>query len=423
MAVMILALGSRGDVQPMVSLARALVRRGTEVAIAALDDYAGLVTDAGARHVSFGTRLDSMTELALGPVGQAAMRTEWFQPVLIGRWARTFADRLGDAVMDALHPGDSLLTGLLTRDVAGALAQARGTRVATVLYTATLPTRHPESHLFGYSFPTSSHPLVRAEERARVRLIWRLSSSMGQVGRPLRRRLGLRPLSAAALTREVDRHPILLCQSPLLVPPADDWPATVVQTGYPDEPAPADFVPPPNLADFLEAGPPPVYVGWGSMHEFSGEMAEQLLSITRATGRRLVTAVVPGQSPGPVSDDAFAVGSMPHAWLFPRMAGIVHHGGAGTTVAALRSGRPSAITPAMFDQPYHARRCAALGVGPLGFPIRSFSSGRAATLVGELLDGPRAASYAAAATVVAEKLKGEDGVALTIRALDRLGLS
>ena len=135
----------------------------------------------------------------------------------------------------------------------------------------------------------------------------------------------------------------------------------VVQTGawmVPDErPLPAD------LAAFLDAGPPPVYVGFGSMRA-PEDIARVAIEAIRAQGRRaLVGRGWAGLAPVNGRDDCFAVGEVNQQALFGRVAAVVHHGGAGTTTTAARAGAPQVVVPQWGDQPYFASRVAGLGIG------------------------------------------------------------
>ncbi|WP_433515047.1 glycosyltransferase [Nonomuraea sp. CA-143628] len=249
-----------------------------------------------------------------------------------------------------------------------------------------------------------SRTLGRVGNRASFAVVERLGWLM--LGRMMNRRrgqvLGLRPLRGSPFVADRrDRVPVLCGVSPLVVPRPHDWPDYVHLTGYwrlppdpdsptPDKPAlppdpdsptrdkpalppgpdPTAFPLPPDVAAFLDDGPPPVFVGFGSMvPDEPDAVAEQVVVALRLAG---VRAVVQGL-PVTASADVCPVGEVAHEVLFPRMAAVVHHGGAGATAAGLAAGVPNVVCPFFSDQPFWGRRVAALGVGPPPLPIRALS--------------------------------------------------
>ena len=154
-----------------------------------------------------------------------------------------------------------------------------------------------------------------------------------------------------------------LAADPVLAPWKDLTDLDIVQTGawiLPD-----DRPLPNELEAFLDAGEPPVYVGFGSMAmRNSPELARVALEATRANGRRLILGrgwanLAVDDQP----DDCLIIGDVNHQALFPRLAAVVHHGGAGTTTTAAFAGVPQVIVPQIVDQPHWARRVAELGIG------------------------------------------------------------
>ncbi len=136
-------------------------------------------------------------------------------------------------------------------------------------------------------------------------------------------------------------------------------------TGYWFLDSPANWQPPQELVDFLKAGSPPVYIGFGSMSDSNPEALTKLvLDALAESGQRGVLIKGWGAlSNADLPDHVFQIDSVPHDWLFPQMAAVVHHGGAGTTSAGLRAGVPSIIIPFAVDQPFWGQRVANLGVG------------------------------------------------------------
>lgn len=414
--VLMLALGSRGDVQPLAVLAGALGRRGVSVRMVALAEYRPVVAaeapDAGFIPVS--ARLEQA--VPRGAPGKWAVRTPLGQLLLLERWTAGMASDVVDSVSSAVQPGETVLSGVLTRGLAAALAVTQRSPVATVVYTGQMPTLQRESHFFSPWF-TGFVPY----DSWGVRLNWELATAAGgQVTRLARARLGLPPLGLRSVCSDADRHPVIVAASPILVPPARDWAEGVHQTGY-LAPPDRSFEPDAPLAGFL-AGRPAVYVGFGSLTRFGGQDDfGVLVEAAHRSGRRVVTPAPAGMPTGRIGEQVFAVGSVPHRWLFARMAGTIHHGGSGTTHEALTAGVPSATIPFGVDQPHHARRLHQLGLGPEPLPSRRLTAVRLAALIRKLVDSPEASGYRRRAAEVAAAVRGEDGVASTVGLLDRLG--
>jgi len=160
---------------------------------------------------------------------------------------------------------------------------------------------------------------------------------------------------------------------------------------------------------FLDAGAPPVFVGFGSMTapRLDGIVAEALARLGR---RAVVQRGTAGLSVD--RDDVLVIGDEPHAELFRRVSVVVHHGGAGTTAAALRAGAPAVCVPFTADQPFWGERVAALGAGAPPVPLRRLTAGRLADAI------VAAEGCHAGARAVGERLAGDDGVAVAVAAVE-----
>jgi UDP:flavonoid glycosyltransferase YjiC (YdhE family) len=196
--------------------------------------------------------------------------------------------------------------------------------------------------------------------------VWTTARSSGNNAR--REILGQRPApwSWPAALAPGRLGPLLYGLSPAFLGKPHDWPPAIEVTGFWSLVEETAWTPPPELLRFIERGPAPVYLGFGSMSHRSPEATTRLvLSAIQQSGQRaLLHTGWGGLDPGTVPDNVLMIGSVPHAWLFERVAAVVHHGGAGTTAAGVRAGVPSLIVPFHGDQPFWAARVAALGVGP-----------------------------------------------------------
>jgi UDP:flavonoid glycosyltransferase YjiC (YdhE family) len=203
--------------------------------------------------------------------------------------------------------------------------------------------------------------------------------------------------------------PYLYGFSPSVVPRPADWPAWHHISGYwflDRDPA---WVPPGALLRFLEAGPKPISIGFGSMTgRDTGKLLEIATQAIQQIGQRAILlggwAEVGSLD---LPDTIFKIDAVPHDWLFPRMAAVVHHGGAGTTAAGLRAGVPSIVVPFFGDQPFWGRRVHALRVGPPPIQRKSLTAPKLAEAISSAVDDETIRNNAA---VLGERIRAEDGV-------------
>ncbi len=190
-------------------------------------------------------------------------------------------------------------------------------------------------------------------------------------------------------------------------------------TGYWLLDAPVTWQPPEALQTFLDAGPPPVYIGLGSMKTRDPAATTELMvqALAQSGQRGILLTGSLGISQAEISDEVFTLAEAPHDWLFPRMAAVVHHGGAGTTAAGLRAGVPTIITPIYGDQFFWGQRVAALGVGPPPIPQKHLTPERLAAAI-RLATSDQAMQERARA--VGHTLQEEDGVAQAVRIIETI---
>ena len=212
---------------------------------------------------------------------------------------------------------------------------------------------------------------------------------------------------------EWKRQPFLYSYSPSVIPKPRDWPEWLHVTGYWFLPQDIDWRPPQELIDFLNSGPPPVYVGFGSVPMRNQEKTTQLVikSLTDAGRRGILQIGRTEKNNFQISDNLFQVGWIPHDWLFPKMAVLVHHGGASTTANGLLAGVPSVIIPFAWDQPFWGHQVAYLGVGPKPIPQNKLTvKGLTAAIKTATTDR----DIATRALALGRKIQKEDGVARAV---------
>jgi sterol 3beta-glucosyltransferase len=403
MKVVLLALGSRGDVQPMVVLGRELAARGLPVTVVALRDFAGLVGGAGLGFAPVGRSMRESVLAAAGPDGRVSSNPVSYIRGAT-RWLAGIAPQVMAAELAAVQPGDLVVAGLLSFDDAAALREITGCRVVHVLFAPMLPTVAGGSSVLGPRHRTAS----RINRVAGTAGIAAAAGMCTSTGRALRASRGLPRTSAGRFVRLVLGTPTLLAFSPVLVPPAPDWPEHACQTGAWLDPEPETaWQPPEELAAFVAGGPPPVFISFGSVPGTDPD-AGLIARAASLAGRRIVLGSAAAGRPA-LPPDVHVLADAPYRWLLPRMAAVIHHGGAGTTTEALLAAVPSAAVSTGADQPFFGRRVHELGAGPPPVRKASLTAGRLAALITGLT-GDAAASYRDAARTVREQLLAERGV-------------
>jgi hypothetical protein len=224
--------------------------------------------------------------------------------------------------------------------------------------------------------------------------------------------MDLSPSNASFLKLMKRPFPVTHGFSPSVIQKPKDWNEATHISGYwfLDE----DYEPSNKFSEWLSVGESPIYVGFGSMTQRDKEgITDTILEAIELAGVRCVLLSGWGEiGKRDLPDTVFVVDNVPHSWLFPKMAAVVHHGGAGTTAAGLRAGVPSIIVPHFGDQPFWARRVQRLGVSPKPIPCSKLTAQKLAQAITQALSDERMKTRAAE---VGEKIRAEDGVANAIR--------
>jgi UDP:flavonoid glycosyltransferase YjiC (YdhE family) len=411
MRVLIVAVGSRGDVAPCTGLGAALRAAGHDVTIAAYPMFDGMVRDSGLefRALPAAPRLleaAGWERASTGPLGA----------VRLLRLTRDHMRDLHAAMLTVARQGADVLL-LQGISAVGGYHIGVGLNLPTMGLgmTPVYPTREFPPALM------TARSLGRLGNRVAGAALVRLGSPVlaGPV-QELRAELGLpavRAHQAVFGLQDAARWPAFCGVSPAVLPRPADWRDGLEVSGYWWPACPPDWQPPAELADFLAAGPPPVFAGFGSMVAADADRLGEL--VTTAGRRAGVRMIIQGSlaRTAPPSGDSIAIGDVPHEWLFPRLAAVIHHAGAGTTAAGLRAGIPAVTVPKLGDQPFWAARLAALGAGP--GPIRHARLS-AAGLTAAITDAITNPSYRVRALELASRIGREDGAAPVLRAVARL---
>ncbi|MFB9903731.1 glycosyltransferase [Allokutzneria oryzae] len=414
MRIVIMAVGGRGDVAPYTGLGLRLREAGHDVAIAAESAHEPLVRSAGLefRVLPGNSQADLDTE-----DGKRWQESGTGVRALVSatRLFTQLMKDLCDGVRGAAEGADLLLLHHLTIYQGYAVGKAMGipTMALELFPTGMAPTGDfPPAEL---SLPD----LGRWANRNVDRLVGALTSPAVRFFADFQRELGLPGIGLSSMVRALHEEdwPILHGFSPEVVPRPRDWRPGIEVSGYWWPAVPQGWRPPAELVDFLDAGPPPVFVGFGSMAQGEGERLSEITAaaLRRAGVRGIVQAGWAGMAVA--GDDVFSVGDVPHEWLFPRTAAVVHHGGAGTTGAALRAGVPAIAAPLMADQPFWADRLVRLGVSPGSAGLRALDARRLGELITQAVTDPR---FGDRARTLAERIRAEDGAGQVVKAVERL---
>jgi len=412
--VLILTFGTQGDIRPFVALAKGLRAAGHEAGVCTAEGFRNLVVGAGIDYVHMGNEMLDLVQSEMPRMGGASDALR-----LVSRMSAAMRSALLDQWEAACEFRPSLL--VYHPKMLGGLHIAERLQVPAVV-SLPLPFLTPTR---AFPIPFIAHwPFGGSVNKLSYQFNRFTAVAYGGMINSFRREtLGLSAMSRwSDYLRFPDGRPVpvLYGFSSHVVPMPEDYPGHVHVTGYWFLDEPETWHPPAELADFLAAGEPPVYIGFGSMG-FGKHAQTRGQIVVDAVEKARVRAVVAtgwgGLQVGSVPDDVHVVEAVPHSWLFPRTVGVVHHGGAGTTAAGLLAGRPTLVCPVLGDQGFWAQRVKNLGVGPTPLPVRRLS---VAGLADRLCMLRREGSYRSRAQAVSEELLLEDGVANAVRALEQI---
>lgn len=427
MRVTLVIVGSTGDVRPMVALGAGLRAAGHLVRLATHAHFRRLAEGQGLEFWPIaGNPIDELsTDAGRGWLASGANPVAFAR--LLGDMARDLAAGITRDCLAACEGCDVIVASLL----GNALAWHVGEKLDIPVVPAYLQPRTPTSYypdlffpeLFGVTDGYAVRPGAvrrlyhRISYRAVRWIVWRSLRESVNIGREL---LGFPKLGRGDhFGGALDTPRVLYGYSPLVAPAPPDWGPGAAVTGYWIVDDASGWTPPPALVQFLEKGEPPVYIGFGSMiHSTPDDTADMVLSALARLGRRgVVSAGWGGMRVADLPQSVFAIDFAPHEWLFARVAAVVHHGGAGTTAAGLRAGKPSVITPFFADQNFWGRRVHALGAGPKPVPVKRLSTETLAAAIDAAL---QSADMRRRAEDLGGRLREEKGVESAVAALERL---
>ncbi|MDD2648187.1 MAG: glycosyltransferase [Eubacteriales bacterium] len=396
------AVGSLGDVSPYIALGKELKKRGNEVRIAAFEPFSAFVSKSGLLFHALPGSVDALMKSAMRPHAN---------PLMYLRHATSYLAAHTDEFMlsaqKAAEDADVIICTFFG-GVFYSIAEAKGIPLIQTQYypmdqtsqlRVTVAPKIPlNNRVYNYITYNIAYGMIRHIEKKYLGEYYRKS------GLHMRRRkmhpdymLAGKPV------------PVLYAVSPTLLPRPASWRENIHITGFWHDSDDIDFIPPPALEDYLSAGEPPIYIGFGSM--VSDDMRNVLETFVTAVGRLGIRAVFSkelakcGIDTPP--DCSCLTDFVPHSWLFKRVKAVVHHGGAGTLSAGLLAGKPTLVIPFGGDQPFWGERIYAMGLGPKPLYRTKLSASRVQARLDSLINSDE---FSMNAKKAAEKLAKENGV-------------
>ncbi|KAG6625986.1 sterol 3-beta-glucosyltransferase UGT80B1 isoform X2 [Carya illinoinensis] len=414
--IAILVVGTRGDVQPFLAVAKRLQEFGHCVRLAAHANFSTFVRSAGVDFYPLG---GDPRVLA----GYMA-RNKGFIPS--GPGEISIQRKQLKAIIESLLPACTeadLETGVPFR------AQAIIANPPAYGHTHVAEALGVPLHIFftmpwtpTYEFP---HPLARVPQSAgywlsyivvELLIWWGIRSYINNFRK---RKLKLAPIAYFSTYRGSISHlPTGYMWSPHLVPKPNDWGTLVDVVGFCFLNLGSKYQPQEEFVQWIQKGPEPIYIGFGSMPlEDPKKITDTVLEALKDTGQR---GIIDRGWGGlghitEIPDNIFLLEECPHDWLFPQCSAVVHHGGAGTTATGLKAACPTTIVPFFGDQFFWGDRVHQKGLGPAPIPISQFSVESLSNAINFMLQ-PEVKSRA---MELARLIENEDGVAAAVDAFHR----
>ncbi|PKA52784.1 Sterol 3-beta-glucosyltransferase UGT80A2 [Apostasia shenzhenica] len=411
--IVILIVGTRGDVQPFVAIGKRLQDYGHRVRLATHANFKEFVLTAGLEFYPLGGDPKILAEYMVKNKGFLPS-----SPSEIPIQRKQIKEIIFSLLPACKDP--DVDTGIpFKADAIIANPPAYGhTHVAEALKVPI--------HIF-FTMPWTAtnefpHPLSRVKQPAGYRLSYQIVDSMIWLGiRDMinefrKKKLKLRPvtyLSGAQGSSSDIPHGYIW--SPHLVPKPKDWGPKIDVVGFCFLDLASNYQPPESLVKWIEAGEKPIYIGFGSLPvQEPQKMTKIIVEALEMTGQRGIINKGWGGlgNLDEPKDFVYLLDNVPHDWLFLQCKAVVHHGGAGTTAAGLKAACPTTIVPFFGDQPFWGERVHARGLGPLPIPVEQFSLPKLVGAIKFMMD----TEVKQRAVELAEAMESEDGVSGAVKA-------
>lgn len=417
MQITINTFGTRGDIQPYIALGLGLRQAGHPVRIVTHRIFESFVRTYGLDFYPLGVDprevliSQNLAELGNNPVRITRWLNEKFKPVL---------REIFEATLAANRDAELMLNSGLSFAGWHVAEKLHIPSMAAFLWPMT-----PSRHLFGAigKIPPTWLPFRGMINYYTTKLFNQLFYNLllPSVNDCRKEVLSLRPMRPREywmLDSPQSATSIIYGYSPTIVPKPSDWCSNQQICGYWFLDSAKEYRAEETVLDFLAAGPPPVYVGFGSMvdHEREEISRTVIAALEKSNRRGVLLGGWGALGSGNLPSSILRVDEIPHEWLFPHMVAVVHHGGAGTTAAALRAGVPSVVVPSFGDQFFWGWRVQNLGLGPKPISRKKLTVDKLAHAIQQAAidDGMKVKAH-----LVGEQIRAEKGVEVAVRMVEK----
>lgn len=406
----IITIGSRGDVQPFIALCKALQKRGHETRITTFLNFKDFIEG---EEIEFFPLAGDAVEVIRLLIGENVTTSEYFRnlEVLLNPVKEQFFDDIEQSCKNM----DAVIYSTLG-SVVYHVAEKYNLPVFRVAFCPLDPT---------WEFPAMTAPYIpgfRAYNRFTFWMGDRLwSHATRKLCNDWRQELGLKRVPVGRFPyrklhgKEI---PTLYAYSSLIAPKPKEYKEYHHLTGFWIKELEENYVPEKSLQEFLERGEKPIYIGVGSMvgKEFQN-LFDIVMESLRITGKRAILSSGWGNLEGvDVPDTVYQIKSVPHEWLFTKVAAVIHHGGAGTTAAGIRAGVPTVIVPFGGDQPYWGRQVHRMNIGTKPILRKSLTVRNLSAAIMEVTTNQE---MIAQAKIIGQKLREENGAENAVAVIEK----
>lgn len=403
MRIVILAFGTWGDIRPNVLIGQALQERGYEVIVIASTGFEDWVKahhlDYVPLYVNIQDIIDQLSTDTLNFFQEYKAIRELLSPAML---------HLGVEVAEVLQEGDIFLTHESGVSILSGVIESRKIKTIRVNFQPLHPTQafpSPGVPKFPDWLPMQSM-INKLTYSIILRTQWSL---LGSRGNELRKNhLNMKKITWKQYLKTSEKIPSITCVSQHVIPRPFDWHENYHMTGFLFDHEDS-WTPPTDLSDFINTGEAPIYIGFGNMDDPNPEKTMETLfdAINRSGQRAIILSGWAGIGSANIPDNVYILKYAPHSWLFPHMSAIVHHGGAGTTAAALRSGIPSIIVPHNGDQPFWGNHVYQLGAGAKPIPRNKLTAENLSTAIHEVTSSQ---SIGESVKEIGVRIRSEDSI-------------